>query len=162
MDAAQNVVAFGDVVHDDPEGVQVEDLVHGLVLGEHLAVDGVDVLHPAVDGGLDTLLGQSFLDALLDGGHELLVGGGAAEQLVGDLLVAHRVQVLEGKVLQLPLDFLHAQAVSDGGVDLHGLQGLLPLLAGGLVVHGAHVVQPVADLDEDHPDVLGHGHEHLA
>ena len=135
---------------------------NGLVLGEHLAVDGVDVLHPAVDGGLDTLLGQSFLDALLDGGHELLVGGGAAEQLVGDLLVAHRVQVLEGKVLQLPLDFLHAQAVSDGGVDLHGLQGLLPLLAGGLVVHGAHVVQPVADLDEDHPDVLGHGHEHLA
>ena len=56
---------------------------------------------------------------------------------------------------------LHAQAVGDGGVDLHGLQGLLPLLLGGLVLHGAHVVEPVADLDEDHPDVLGHGHEHL-
>ena len=60
------------------------------------------------------------------------------------------------------LDALHAQAVGDGRVDLHGFQGLLLLLAGALVLHGAHVVQPVADFDEDHPDVLGHGHEHLA
>ena len=51
--------------------------------------------------------------------------------------------------------------MGDGRVDLHGLQRLLPLLGGGLVFHGAHVVQPVTDLDEDHPDVLGHGHEHL-
>ena len=89
------------------------------------------------------------------------MGGGAAEQLVADLLIAHRVQVLEGQVLQLPLDLLHAQPVGDGRVDLHGLQGLFPLLAGGLVVHGAHIVEPVTDLDEDHPDVLGHGHEHF-
>ena len=52
--------------------------------------------------------------------------------------------------------------MSDGGVDLHGLQGFLLLLLGRLVLHGTHVVEAVADLDEDHPDVLGHGHEHLA
>ena len=120
------------------------------------------MLDPAVDGGLDALLGQTVLDLLLNGGHELLVGGGAGLQLVADLLIADRVQVLEGGVLQLPFDALHAQAVGDGCVDLHGLQRLLPLLAGALVLHGAHVVQPVADFDENHPDVLGHGHEHLA
>ena len=47
-------------------------------------------------------------------------------------------------------------------VDLHGLQRFFPLLPGGLVLHGTHIVQPVADLNEDHPDVVGHGHEHLA
>ena len=52
--------------------------------------------------------------------------------------------------------------MGDGGIDLHGLQGFFPLLFGGLILHGAHVVQPVTDLDEDDPDVLGHGHEHLA
>ena len=52
--------------------------------------------------------------------------------------------------------------MGQGGVDLHGLQALLPLLLGRLVLHGAHVVKPIADLDEDHPDVLGHGHKHLA
>ena len=52
--------------------------------------------------------------------------------------------------------------MGDGGIDLHGLQGFFPLLFGGLVLHGAHVVQPVTHLDEDDPDVTAHGHEHLA
>ena len=64
-------------------------------------------------------------------------------------------------VLQLPLDALHTQPVGDGGVDLHSLQRLLLLLGGRLVLHGPHVVEPVGDLDEDHPDVLAHGDEHL-
>ena len=104
---AQHIVALRDVVHDHPEGVQVENLVHGLVLGVHLAVDGVGVLHPAVDGAADALGVQPVLDALLHRGHKLLVGGGPGGQLVGDLLVAHRVQVAQGGVLQLPLDALH-------------------------------------------------------
>ena len=161
VDAAQHIVALRDVVHDDPESIQVKNLIQCLVLGEHLAVDGIGVLHPAVDLAADALFPHPLGDALLDGGQELLMGRGPGRQLVLDLLIAYRVQVAQGQVLQLPLQLLHAQAVGDGRVDLHGLQRLLPLLGGGLVFHGAHVVQPVTDLDEDHPDVLGHGHEHL-
>ena len=51
--------------------------------------------------------------------------------------------------------------MGDGGVDLHGFQGLLLLLGGGLVLHGAHVVEPVGNFDEDDPDVLAHGDEHF-
>ena len=162
VDAAQHVVALRDVADNHPEGVQVKNFVQGLVLGEHFAVDGVDVLHPAVDGAVEALLAQALLDALLDAGQKLLVGGGALNELVLDLLVAHRVQIAQGQVLQLPLDFLHAQAVGDGGIDLHGLQGFFPLLPGGLVLHGAHVVQPVAHLNENHPDIPAHGHEHFS
>ena len=99
MDDAQDIVALGHVVDDDPEGIEVEDLVHGLVLGIHLAVDGVDMLHPAVDGAADALLVQPVLDALLDARQELLVGGGAGGQLVGNLPVADGIQVLQGGVL---------------------------------------------------------------
>ena len=107
VDAAQHVIAAGDVVHDDPEGVQVEDLVQGLVLGVHLPIDGVDVLYPAIDGGVDALLPQALLDLMLDARHKLLVGGGALGQLVLDLFIAHRVQIAQGQVLQLPLQLLH-------------------------------------------------------
>ena len=107
VDAAKHVVALRNVVHDDPEGIQVEDLVQGLILGEHLAVNGVDVLYPAVDGAVDAVLGQPLLDLMLDGGHKLLMGGGAAGQLVLDLLIANGVQIAQRKVLQLPLQLLH-------------------------------------------------------
>ena len=33
---------------------------------------------------------------------------------------------------------------------------------GVVLLHGAHIVEPVGDLDEDHPDIPAHGEEHLA
>ena len=162
VDDAQHVVAVGHRVHDHPEGDQVKDVVELLVLGVHLAVDAVGVLQPPADDALDAGGGEPAGDLLLDGGHEAVVLGGLVLQGPGDLPVAHGIQVLEAQVLQLPLHLLHAQPVGDGGVDLHGLVGLLLLLLRGLILHGAHVVEPVGDLDEDDPDILGHGHEHLA
>ena len=44
---------------------------------------------------------------MLDARHELLVGGGALGQLLLDLFIAHRVQIAQGQVLQLPLQLLH-------------------------------------------------------
>ena len=163
VDHAQHVVAVRHRVHQHPESEEVVDLLHGLVLGVHLAVDAVGVLHPAVDCGvLDAQLRQPPGDLLLDGAHELGVLPALRLQLGDDLVVAHRVQVLQRQVLQLPLHPLHAQAVGDGGVDLHGLKSLFLLLLRRLILHGAHVVEPVGDLDEDHPDILAHSQEHLA
>ena len=161
VDDAKDVVAVPHGVDDDPKGEQVEDLVQALVLIEHLPVDGVGVLHPAVDDVLDPQLLQPVVDLDLDAAHEVLVLLVLGLQLGDDLLVADGVQVFEGQVLQFPLDALHTQPVGDGGVDLHGLQRLLLLLLRRLVLHGPHVVEPVGDFDEDHPDVLAHGNEHL-
>ena len=49
----QHIVAIGNGVHDDPESIDVVQLVHGLTLGLHLPVDGVDitrVLHLGAGG----------------------------------------------------------------------------------------------------------------
>ena len=161
VDNAQHVVAVRHRVHNDPEGEQVKHIVQALVLGVHFAVDGVGVLHPAVDRGVDALLLQPRDDAVVHGGHEPVVLRGLFVQRLGDLPVAHRVQILQRQVLQLPFHLLHTQSVCNGSVDLHSLKGLLLLLLRRLVLHGPHIVQPVGDLDEDDPDVLGHGHEHL-
>ena len=47
-------------------------------------------------------------------------------------------------------------------IDLHGLHGDVPLLLDLLILDGAHIVQPVRQLDHDDPDVLRHGDEHFA
>ncbi len=52
--------------------------------------------------------------------------------------------------------------MGDGGIDLHGLERGVALFLRGLGIEGAHVVQPVAQLDEDDPDILTHGQKHFA
>ena len=162
VDDAQNVVAVGDGVHDYTEGAEVEDAVEGKLLGVHLAIDAVDMLDAAEDGGVDPLLLETDADLLLHAVHEGFQFRHSPVQRFGDFLIALRVEILQGEIFQLPLGALHAQPVRDGGVDLHGLQRLAALLLGRLIVHGAHVVETVGDLDEDHADVLGHGQKHLA
>ena len=158
MDHAQHVVAVRHGVHQYPEGKEVIDLLHALVLGVHLAVNAVRMLHPAIHRGvLNAHLRQTLGDLLLDRAHEFGMLGAFRLQLGDDLIVAHRIQVLQGEILQLPFHLLHTKAVSNGGIDLHGLKGLFLLLLRRLILHGPHIVEPVGDLDEDHPDVLAHG-----
>ena len=161
VDQAQGAVALGDGVQDDADGVDVVDLVKGFVLDEHLAVDAVDAFDPALHGGaVDAALLQPLFDQGGHAGQELFAR--ALAQQLADLLVAHGVQVMEAAVLQLFLDVQDAQAVGDGGVDLHGLPGLVPALLLRPGVAGAHIVQPVAQFDDHDPDVLAHGQQHLA
>ena len=163
MDDAEHVVAVGHGVDDDAEGEQVEHLVHRLVLRIHLAVDAVGVLHAPVDLEIgNMLLFQARFDLRLHALHKGLVLGLLGLERAGDLLVADGVEVLERQVFELPLDALHTEAVGDGRVDLHRFKRLLPLLFRCLILHGAHIVRAVGQLDEDDADVLGHGHEHLA
>ena len=83
-------------------------------------------------------------------------------ELLHDLAITLRVQELEGQIFELALEQLDAQAVGEGGVDLERLarDALLPL--GAHVLQRAHVVQAVAQLDEQDANVLRHRHDHLA
>ncbi len=80
VDDAEHVVAVRDGIDDDAEGEEVENLVHGLALSIHLAVDAVGVLHAAVDAAEGNMvLGELALDLLLDALHERAVFLGLLE-----------------------------------------------------------------------------------
>lgn len=109
-----------------------------LILPEGFLQDGHGLLNDAFPGFL----------GLLDAGEKGMVGLG--------------VEVAEGKVLELPLQLPHPQAVGQRGVDLQGFLGDAPLLLGGHVLQGAEVVKAVRQLHDDDAHVLRHGDEHLA
>ena len=69
--------------------------------------------------------------------------------------------IAECQVFQFPFDGVNPQPVGQGRVDFQGFRGDPFLLVHGHEFHGPHVVQPVRQLDQHHPDVLGHGQEHL-
>ncbi len=79
-----------------------------------------------------------------------------------DLAVRAGVQRAEGEILELPLDLLHTEPVCERRVDLEGLGRDAPLLVLGQHRERAHVVQPVGELDQQHPDVARHRDDHLA
>ena len=162
VDHAQHVVTVGQLLDDDPGGADVIQLGKAEVLSVQLPVDAVDALEPGLYLALDAGLLQLFGDAGLGQVQKVREAVVLLLQIVRNLLVAHRVQDLQRPVLQLPLDPLHTQPVGQGGVDLHGLHGDVPLLLLPLELDGAHIVQAVGQLDHDDPDVLRHGDEHLA
>ena len=92
---------------------------------------------------------------------EALADLAAVGQHLDQLAIALRLEVLEREVFELPLDLPHPQPMGERGVDLHRLARDAGLLLRRQEAQGAHVVQPVGELDDDHPHVLGHGHEHL-
>src|SRR5699024_12366264 len=71
VDQAQGAVALGDGVQDDADGVDVVDLVKGFVLDEHLAVNAVDALDPALHGGA---VDAAFFQPLFDQGRHPEIG----------------------------------------------------------------------------------------
>ncbi len=100
-------------------------------------------------------LGRSLLDL------RLAVGATIGDHRL-DLGVLARMEDLEREILELPLDGVDAEAVRERRVHLERLLGLLHLLLLAEVLDRAHVVEPVCELDQDHPHVLRHRHDHLA
>jgi hypothetical protein len=68
----------------------------------------------------------------------------------------------ETEVFQFAANLAHAETVRDGGIDFERLAGDFLLALGIEMFEGAHVVQPVGELDEDDADVVDHGQHHFA
>ena len=71
------------------------------------------------------------------------------------------MQRRKGEILELPLDRVDAEPVSQGCKHLERLAGLLGLLLLWQSVDRAHVVEAICELDQDHPDVACHCNHHL-
>ena len=162
MDRANGGVAVADGFHQDSDSHQVENLVKVAAADDHLLVDRPVVLRPAHDLGVDAGVLHRGLDFILDAGDVLVALGGSVRDDADDLLVLARIQDRKGEVLQLPFDGRHPQPVRQWCDDLQRFASLLRLLLRRQEAHGPHVVQPVADLDDQHAGVVRHRHDHLS
>ena len=149
-------------LHDDPDGHQVVDLGELLAPDHHLLVDAPQVLRPTRHVRLHPGGGQALAHGHQDPGQIVVALGGPGGHHLLDLGVALGVEGGEGQVLELPLELLDAEPVGQRRVDVEGLLGRAPLLPLRHHGDGAHVVEPVGQLDDEDPPVVGHGHEHLA
>ncbi len=162
VDDAEDAVAGRDRVDEDAERQDVVELVERDLLPGELLADRPGPLDAPRHLGLEARrpdLLEELAPDLLDGRrrrlqplvHRAVQGG----PLVG-------VEETEGEVLELPLHLAHAEPVRERRVDLHRLGGDRPPLLVREMLERPHVVEPVRELDEDDPEVVGHREEHLA
>ena len=158
----KRAVAGVGLVHDHAETVNVIHLLERQVLLLHLAVHAVQAfLAPGHLGG------QSLALQLADDGAADFLDDGLAVAVtlahrVGDDAIAQRVQRGKPEIAQLRRPLAHAQAVGDGRVDIERLARHGAAAFGTERGDGAHVVQAVGELDQNHADIARHGEQHLA
>ena len=99
------------------------------------------------------------LDPTIDVGR---VFGQLTDHLRADLPGCDGLEVAKGKVRELAADPVDAQQARERCVDVCGLPRDSPLLRGRHGLERAHVVDAIAQLDEQHADVAAHRHEQLS
>jgi len=138
------------------------DILEGAVLFDHLPVDRVLVLRSTGDDRFDPGIGEhpaDFGDHLLDERFSLRCPLGEFDF---DLGVGAWVENRKTTIFELVLDLLDTQPMSKWGIDIECLPGNPYLFGLSQRIDGAHVVKPVEELDQQHPDILSHRHDHLA
>ncbi len=80
----------------------------------------------------------------------------------GELPILLGLQKLEREIFQLGLDPGHTEAVGQRGVDLSRFQCDAGAPLGREMLQRPHVVQPIAQLDDDDPGVFGDRQQELA
>ena len=77
-------------------------------------------------------------------------------------VIGFRVEFTECQIVQLLAHLVHAHAACKRRVDFQGLFGRAPARFGWHVPERAHVVEPVGELDQKYPHVIGDRQEQLA
>ena len=161
VDHAQRRIAVLHRIHDDPHGKQIIDLIQRLILEHHFFVNAEKMLDPPIDlrmnVGIFHMLGNLCHDLL----HELFPLCLPFIEVADQLSVHLRLGILQRQVVQLDLDLGDPKPLCNGRIDVHGLPCLFLLLPWDHKFQSTHIVQTVRQLDDDHPDVLGHGQKHL-
>ncbi len=162
VDHAQGAIAVVLAVHDDAEAIDVRQGRKAHRLALQLAPDRIGRLLAALDPGLDPRLAQHLLDLgrdRLDGAAVLQLQGFQAA-LDGD--AGGGVQVLERQFFQLGCNRMNADRAAQRRIDLQRFAADPLALLRLHEMQGAHVVQAVRQLDQQHPHIARNGQDELA
>jgi hypothetical protein len=162
VDNAESGVATALRIGDDANGEEVVDLVEAALLANDFAVQGMQSLDAGFEFRRNAIFDELGANGVLYIFEEFFVNGSFVCDffLQGEVRIG--LEVAEREILKFAFDDGHAEAVGDRGVNVHGFARDAQLLGGLEKLEGAHIVDAVSKLDEDHADVVDHGEKHLA
>ena len=131
----------------------------------------IDFFINAVDA-LDTAFNNRFLcklflcqtlpDAVLDGFNECFPFVLLDFHDVFNFRICIGIQIVKRQVFQLILYSANAETMGNGRINIHGFQRNPALLLRRKIFQRPHVVNPVCQLNDHNPNVVGHGEENFS
>ena len=162
MNHTEHAITGVYLVHHYAKSVDIIDLLERKQLLAHLAVNAVEILLAASYLGFNAFLLKLRDDCLAN----LLDDRFAIAVPFSHCLLQHavpcRVQIGKTQVLELVVPLAHAEAVGDRRINVKRFPRDVSLLVSAKCVQGAHVMQSIRQLDQDHAYVPPHCEQHLA
>ncbi len=160
----QCMITLRHTGHEDAEGHDIRQLFERDVLALHFFPDGIFGLLAPVNAGFEAAFAQFFHQLVDDTGNDHVAPFVAQiVQTGGNTLARFGVQRLEGNILKLFLDFMHADTLGERRVNLQRFKtDAAALFRLGNMMQRAHVMQAVGQLDQQHADVFGHRKDEFA
>jgi hypothetical protein len=159
---AERLVALGDAADDDAEAENIGKLLEADRLPLHLAPYRIGAFAPAGHLGGNAAVGKFLGELLLDLGNPAARTRGERFQPLGENLIGVGIEFAESQVFQLLAHLLHAHAAGERGINFKRLIGGAAARLRRLIGERAHIMQPVGELDQQHPHVVGNGEQELA
>ena len=161
MDYTQRSITVTYCLNLDTKSYDVVDLVKSLALSFHLLINTEDMLYSSINLSTDICFGNVLLNFSYDLIDKVSSFGKHFIQLITDISINIRIEILHAEVIHFNLDLGNTEPVSKRSIDIHGLACLLNLLLCSLILKSSEVMQTVGQLNDDNSDVLCHGKEHL-
>ena len=162
VDHAQHAVAIGLGRGDDAKAVDVGQAREGEVFFLHLAPDRMGFFRTPEHLGHDGRAFKFGADVIGDFVDHIAAVALQADKAAQDRAAGLGVEDAKGQIFKLFAHGLHAHPAGQRTEDIHRFARLLGLFLGTHGADGAHIVQPVGQLDEDDTQILRHGHEEFA
>ncbi len=162
MNDAKRAVALLERADDHAKPEDIGELLETYRLAFHFAPDRIRSLLPAAHVRIDAAFCEFADKLLLDFRDQVFVTLRERSEPLSRHLVGFRVELAEGEVLELLAHLMHAHAAREGGVDIEGLLGDAPARLWRHEAEGAHVVQPVGELHQQHAHIGCDGEQQLA
>src|SRR3984893_17797120 len=162
VDDTKSLIAFRHALHDDDNGLVVGQLLESDRFALHLAPDRIGTLAAARDDGRDAAIGELAGELHLDLGDQPKMPLRQGFQALTDHLMGFRVEFAERQFYELFAQLVHPDAARERRVNVDGFFGDPAARLGRHVLDGAHVVQPVGELDQQHAHILGDRQQQLA
>ena len=163
VNCAERPIAFLDRPDLDTKSHDVAELFELDILALHLAPDRIGRFFPAAYVRLQAGVLKRPGKRIDDPRHQRLAGCPKELEPLHDRRPRIRVDMREGQILQLVLQFAHADTLGKRAVNFERFAGdALALFPVPDVIERAHVVQPVGQLDQQDPQILRHGEQQLA